>query len=89
MPTYDATCANGHKWEVFQTIYDVTNPKCPKCGSEGKREIGAGVGVLMKNRGPVSDKIADGFKAGAAKKKLEKMEADVDERARNLGHEVP
>jgi len=52
MPTYDYKCNNcGYKFEYFQSINDNPLTKCPKCGGEVKRLIGAGSRPIFKGSG--------------------------------------
>lgn len=52
MPTYDYKCLKcNEKFEVFQKINDDPIDKCPKCGGEVKRLIGAGAGPIFKGSG--------------------------------------
>jgi len=52
MPTYDYKCRRcGHRFEVFQSMTDDPVKKCPKCGGEVERLIGAGAGLIFKGNG--------------------------------------
>ncbi len=52
MPTYDYECKScGKVFEVFQQMSDEPLKKCPECGSEIKRLVGGGLGVIFKGSG--------------------------------------
>ncbi len=52
MPTYDYECQScGHVFEYFQSMSDDPLKECPKCGSEVKRLIGGGMGIIFKGSG--------------------------------------
>lgn len=52
MPTYDYECKNcGYKFEMFQKMTDEPIKKCPNCGENVKRLIGAGAGPIFKGKG--------------------------------------
>lgn len=52
MPTYDYECKKCDKiFEVFQSITAEKLKICPECGSEVKRLLGTGSGVVFKGTG--------------------------------------
>ena len=52
MPTYGYTCANGHEFERFLPVKLADmKVKCPACKKTGRRQIGAGGGLLFKGKG--------------------------------------
>jgi putative FmdB family regulatory protein len=52
MPTYEYECKKcGHNFEVFQSMSDEPVKTCTKCGSEVRRLIFGGAGVIFKGSG--------------------------------------
>jgi len=52
MPTYEYVCLScGHRFEQFQTMTEPSLSRCPECGEEIQRLIGAGMGVIFKGSG--------------------------------------
>lgn len=53
MPTYDYVCdACQHAFELFQSIKDDAQKKCPKCKkSKLRRLIGPGAAIMFKGSG--------------------------------------
>ena len=52
MPTYEYECKNCEKiFEVFQSIKAEKIKTCPECGSEVKRLLGTGSGLVFKGTG--------------------------------------
>jgi putative FmdB family regulatory protein len=53
MPTYDYVCdACGHKFELFQSINDPVQRKCPACKkSKLRRLFGTGAAIMFKGSG--------------------------------------
>lgn len=52
MPTYDFKCNHcGHHFEVFRSITDESELKCPKCGKDVDQIIGKGSGIIFKGSG--------------------------------------
>src|SRR5690242_2057628 len=53
MPTYDYLCdACGHKFELFQSINDPVQRKCPECGKMKLRRLfGTGAAIMFKGSG--------------------------------------
>jgi len=53
MPTYEYLCKNcGHKFEVFQGMFDEPIQSCPKCQGETRRLISGGNGFILKEGVP-------------------------------------
>lgn len=52
MPTYDYECSKcGHRFEVFHSMSDETQQRCPRCKGKAKRVPSAGAGLLFKGSG--------------------------------------
>jgi len=52
MPTYEYECKScSHSFEAFQSMNDQPLKDCPKCGSEVRRIIFGGAGVIFKGSG--------------------------------------
>lgn len=52
MPTYDYICSScNHEFELFQSITAAPEKKCPKCGSELRKKISRGAGLVFKGSG--------------------------------------
>ncbi len=52
MPTYEYECAGcGRRFEIFQNITDNPLERCSQCGSQLKRLIGNGAGIIFKGSG--------------------------------------
>ena len=53
MPTYEYECdACGHEFELFQSITDSVNRKCPECGKlKLRRLFGTGGAIMFKGSG--------------------------------------
>jgi putative FmdB family regulatory protein len=52
MPTYEYECKScSHSFETFQSMSDQPLKDCPKCGSEVRRLIFGGSGVIFKGSG--------------------------------------
>lgn len=52
MPTYDYKCKKcGNVIEVFHSMSSEPIIKCPKCGGEVIKQIGAGAGTIFKGSG--------------------------------------
>ncbi len=68
MPTYDYECdACGHKFELFQSMKDEPEKKCPACKKKKLRRLfGAGAGIIFKGSGfYTTDYRSDNYKARA------------------------
>jgi putative FmdB family regulatory protein len=68
MPTYDYLCdACGHKFELFQSINDPVQRKCPACKkSKLRRLFGTGAALMFKGSGfYTTDYRSDSYKKGA------------------------
>ena len=52
MPTYDYKCTQcGHDFEMFQSMSESHIKKCPECGGNVRRLVGAGAGLIFKGSG--------------------------------------
>ena len=72
MPTYDYECdACGHEFELFQSINDPVQRKCPECKkSKLRRLFGTGAAVVFKGSGFYqTDYRNESYKKGAEKEK--------------------
>src|SRR5436305_392015 len=72
MPTYDYECdACGHSFELFQSISEPVQKKCPKCGKlKLRRLFGTGAAVVFKGSGFYqTDYRSDSYKKAAEKDK--------------------
>ena len=72
MPTYDYECdACGHEFELFQSITEPVQKKCPKCGKlKLRRLFGTGAAVVFKGSGFYqTDYRSESYKKGAEKDK--------------------
>lgn len=69
MPTYEYQCpACGTAFEKFQSISSPPTAPCEKCGTESRRLISGGQGIIFKGSGfYVTDYKKDGGKKTAAK----------------------
>ena len=69
MPTYDYLCdACGHKFELFQSMSDKIERKCPKCKKlKLRRLFGTGAAVMFKGSGfYTTDYRSDAYKKAAS-----------------------
>jgi putative FmdB family regulatory protein len=69
MPTYDYECdACGHTFELFQSISEPVQKKCPKCGKlKLRRLFGTGAAVVFKGSGFYqTDYRSDSYKKAAS-----------------------
>jgi putative FmdB family regulatory protein len=72
MPTYDYECdACGHSFELFQSISEPVQKKCPKCGKlKLRRLFGTGAAVVFKGSGFYqTDYRSESYKKAAEKDK--------------------
>ena len=72
MPTYDYECdACGHTFELFQSITDAPQRKCPECKKlKLRRLFGTGAAVVFKGSGFYqTDYRSDSYKKAAEKDK--------------------
>ncbi|HVT28114.1 MAG TPA: zinc ribbon domain-containing protein [Lacipirellulaceae bacterium] len=72
MPTYDYECdACGHTFELFQSITEPIQKKCPKCGKlKLRRLFGTGAAVVFKGSGFYqTDYRSESYKKAAEKDK--------------------
>src|SRR5437667_12069037 len=68
MPTYDYECdACGHAFELFQSIREEPQKKCPQCKkSKLRRLFGTGAALIFKGSGFYqTDYRSESYKAGA------------------------
>jgi putative FmdB family regulatory protein len=69
MPTYDYLCdACGHKFELFQSISDPVQKKCPQCKKlKLRRLFGTGAAIMFKGSGFYqTDYRSDSYKKAAS-----------------------
>ena len=93
MPTYDYRCTVcGYVFEHFQSMFDEPLKICPRCGSQVRRVISGGTGLIFKGTGfyitdyknskssPVNKSAAEVKSAKAPKKPgmAEKMKPGSD-----------
>ena len=81
MPTYDYECdACGHTFELFQSITEPVQKKCPKCGKlKLRRLFGTGAAVVFKGSGFYqTDYRSESYKSAA---KAEETKASGDKPA--------
>ena len=71
MPTYRYECGRcGAVHEVFQSISDPPEKKCPECGGKLTRLIGSGGGVILKGSGfYTTDYRSESYRSAAKKEK--------------------
>jgi putative FmdB family regulatory protein len=72
MPTYDYECdACGHTFELFQSIMEPVQKKCPACKKlKLRRLFGTGAAVVFKGSGFYqTDYRSESYKKGAEKDK--------------------
>jgi putative FmdB family regulatory protein len=72
MPTYDYECdACGHTFELFQSITEPVQKKCPKCGKlKLRRLFGTGAAIVFKGSGFYqTDYRSESYKKAAEKDK--------------------
>lgn len=72
MPTYDYLCdACGHEFELFQSITEAVQRKCPECKKlKLRRLFGTGAAVVFKGSGFYqTDYRSESYKSGAEKDK--------------------
>jgi putative FmdB family regulatory protein len=72
MPTYDYKCdACGHSFELFQSISEPVQKKCPECGKlKLRRLFGTGAAVMFKGSGFYqTDYRSESYKKAAEKDK--------------------
>jgi len=83
MPTYEYECKKcSYNFEIFQAMSDAPVKECPKCGSEVRRLIFGGTGVIFKGSGfYVNDKSKSG--KSETKSKSAKTDAKTDSKPDN------
>ena len=68
MPTYVYRCEQGHTFELFHSISDDSQKRCPECGAEAKRVPAGGAGLLFKGSGfYITDYRSKGYTESAKK----------------------
>jgi putative FmdB family regulatory protein len=80
MPTYEYECKScGHTFDVFQNMSDAPLKVCPQCGSELRRLINGGTGIIFKGSGfYVTDKNKGSAGISSKTKKDSKAPAAAD-----------
>ncbi len=81
MPTYDYVCdACGHEFELFQSINDPQQKKCPACKKPKLRRLfGAGAAVVFKGTGFYqTDYRSESYKKSAKAEKESKSGESKD-----------
>lgn len=79
MPTYDYECdACGHKFELFQSMKDEPERKCPECKKlKLRRLFGTGAALMFKGSGfYTTDYRSDSYKKAAAADKSSSTSSD-------------
>ena len=93
MPTYEYECKScSHTFEVFQSMSDPPLKNCPECGSEVRRLIFGGSGVIFKGSGfYVTDKGKGGKadKPSVSKKPEDGPAVDSGSKTGSAGSEAP
>ncbi|MCK5450402.1 MAG: zinc ribbon domain-containing protein [Candidatus Omnitrophica bacterium] len=52
MPTYDYRCEKcENEFQMFQSMTDESEKKCPECEGKVKRLISSGAGIIFKGKG--------------------------------------
>ena len=52
MPTYEYECKIcGHRFEIFQSMSDAPEKKCPKCNGKVRKLFSGGTGLIFKGSG--------------------------------------
>jgi putative FmdB family regulatory protein len=87
MPTYEYECKScGHTFDFFQNMSDAPLKVCPQCGSELRRLINGGTGVIFKGSGfYVTDKKKSSAGSSSPAKKSDKTPAPVDTKPETPG----
>ena len=75
MPTYEYECKKcSYNFETFQAMSDAPVKDCPKCGSEVRRIIFGGTGVIFKGSGFY---VNDKSKSGKSESKSKSIKTDA------------
>ena len=70
MPTYVYRCKKGHEFELFHSMKDDSEKRCPKCRSRAVRVPSAGAGLLFKGSGfYITDYRSSSYKEKAKQEK--------------------
>ena len=76
MPTYDYECNKcGYVFEKFQSITAAAIKKCPECGGQVRRLIGAGAALIFKGSGFYATDYRSSEYKSSAKKEESSAEA--------------
>jgi putative FmdB family regulatory protein len=75
MPTYEYRCANGHEFEVIQSMADDPVTACPECGAAVERVFHP-VAVHFKGSGFYSTDYAGKGKAEAGASRADSSSSD-------------
>jgi putative FmdB family regulatory protein len=81
MPTYDYVCdACNHEFELFQSITENPQRKCPECGKNKlRRLIGPGAALVFKGSGFYkTDYRSESYKKAAAAEKSKTSSSPSD-----------
>lgn len=67
MPTYEYACTKcEHRFEVFHSIRDEAQRRCPKCRAKAKRVPAGGAGLLFRGSGfYITDYRSEGYRKAA------------------------
>jgi len=65
MPTYEYECQKcGHRFELFQSMSDPPQKRCPQCKGTVRRLIGTGAGMIFKGSGfYITDYRSESYKS--------------------------
>jgi putative FmdB family regulatory protein len=84
MPTYDYKCdACDHAFELFQSITEPVQKKCPQCGRPKLRRLfGTGAAVVFKGSGFYqTDYRSDSYKKAAEKESKPAIDGATEKKA--------
>lgn len=84
MPTYEYSCPQCGKFEVFQKITDNALKTCPTCGQTVARVINGGMGVIFKGSGFYTTDYGSKKNMGAAKTETE-PQAKSETKSESIG----
>jgi putative FmdB family regulatory protein len=86
MPTYDYVCdACNHEFELFQSITENPQRKCPECGKNKlRRLIGPGAALVFKGSGFYkTDYRSESYKKAAAAEKSKTSSSPSDAKTKD------